>query len=148
MKGTTGTQASFLALFHGDHDKVEALDKRVCELLGFDTVYPVTGQTYSRKIDIDALAPLASFAATAHKMATDIRLLANLKEVEEPFEKSQIGFSNGIQEEPECVPNVCALWLDIWALCLAMLFRHLLSNRSKGHWMIRLFAEYPYRRLS
>ncbi|EEB07746.1 adenylosuccinate lyase Ade8 [Schizosaccharomyces japonicus yFS275] len=93
VKGTTGTQASFLALFNGDHDKVEKLDKLCSKLCGFDNVYPVCGQTYSRKIDIDVLQPLASFAATAHKIATDIRLLANLKELEEPFETSQIGSS-------------------------------------------------------
>lgn len=79
VKGTTGTQASFLTLFDGDHDKVEALDKRVTELSGFTYAYPVTSQTYSRKIDIDVIAPLASFGATAHKIATDLRLLANLK---------------------------------------------------------------------
>jgi adenylosuccinate lyase len=72
---------------------VEALDRRVTQLLGFEYAYPVTGQTYSRKIDVDTLQPLASFGATAHKIATDIRLLANLKEVEEPFEKDQIGSS-------------------------------------------------------
>ena len=66
------------------------MDKRVVELLGFDIVYPVTGQTYSRKIDIDVLSPLASFGATAHKFATDIRLLANLKEIEEPFENPKL----------------------------------------------------------
>lgn len=71
VKGTTGTQASFLALFDGNHEKVEALDKRVTELLGFPYAYPVTGQTYSRKIDCDVLAPLASLGSTAHKIATD-----------------------------------------------------------------------------
>ncbi|CCH58621.1 hypothetical protein TBLA_0A08320 [Henningerozyma blattae CBS 6284] len=110
VKGTTGTQASFLALFHGNHDKVEELDERVVELLGFDTVYPVTGQTYSRKIDIDVVSPLVSFAATAHKMATDIRLLANLKEVEEPFEKSQIGSSAmAYKRNPMRCERVCSL---------------------------------------
>ena len=79
VKGTTGTQASFLALFDGDHDKVEELDRLVTEMSGFTYAYPVSSQTYSRKIDIDALAPLASFGATAHKIATDLRLLANLK---------------------------------------------------------------------
>lgn len=79
VKGTTGTQASFLALFDGDHDKVEELDKLVTELSGFEYAYPVTSQTYSRKIDIDVLTPLASLGATAHKIATDLRLLANLK---------------------------------------------------------------------
>nr|ODN80292.1 adenylosuccinate lyase [Cryptococcus depauperatus CBS 7841] len=93
VKGTTGTQGSFLALFDGDHAKVEALDRRVTELFGFPYAYPVTGQTYSRKIDADVLGPLSSFGATVHKIATDIRLLANLKEIEEPFEKDQIGSS-------------------------------------------------------
>ncbi|KAK6456431.1 3-isopropylmalate dehydratase [Scheffersomyces xylosifermentans] len=110
VKGTTGTQGSFLSLFHGDHDKVEKLDKRVVELLGFDHVYPVTGQTYSRKIDIDVLSPLASFGATAHKFATDVRLLANLKEVEEPFEKSQIGSSAmAYKRNPMRCERVCSL---------------------------------------
>lgn len=71
VKGTTGTQGSFLALFDGDHDKVEALDKRVTELSGLPYAYPVTGQTYSRKIDADVLGPLASFGATVHKICTD-----------------------------------------------------------------------------
>lgn len=109
-KGTTGTQGSFLSLFHGDHDAVEKLDEKIVELLGFDYAYPVTGQTYSRKIDIDALAPLASLGATAHKMATDIRLLANLKEVEEPFEKSQIGSSAmAYKRNPMRSERVCSL---------------------------------------
>jgi adenylosuccinate lyase len=79
VKGTTGTQASFLELFDGNHSKVEALDVLVTRLSGFKYAYPVTSQTYSRKIDIDVLAPLASLGATAHKIATDVRLLANLK---------------------------------------------------------------------
>lgn len=110
VKGTTGTQASFLSLFHGDHDKVELLDETVVKLLGFETVYPVTGQTYSRKIDIDVLSPLASLGATTHKFATDIRLLANLKEVEEPFEKSQIGSSAmAYKRNPMRCERVCSL---------------------------------------
>ncbi|CAG8683047.1 5555_t:CDS:2 [Cetraspora pellucida] len=110
VKGTTGTQASFLSLFDGDHDKVEALDARVCELSGFETLYPVTGQTYSRKIDIDILNPLSSFGATAHKIATDIRLLANLKEIEEPFEKDQIGSSAmAYKRNPMRCERVCSL---------------------------------------
>lgn len=109
-KGTTGTQASFLALFDGDHDKVEQLDQRVVELLGFDYAYPVTGQTYDRKIDIDVLAPLSSLGATTHKICTDIRLLANLKEVEEPFEKSQIGSSAmAYKRNPMRSERVCSL---------------------------------------
>ncbi|KWU42117.1 adenylosuccinate lyase [Rhodotorula sp. JG-1b] len=110
VKGTTGTQASFLALFEGDHDKVEELDRLVTELSGFKHAYPVTGQTYSRKIDIDVLGPLASFGATAHKIATDIRLLANLKEVEEPFEKDQIGSSAmAYKRNPMRSERVCSL---------------------------------------
>lgn len=110
VKGTTGTQASFLTLFHGDHDKVELLDETVVSLLGFEHVYPVTGQTYSRKIDIDVLSPLASLGATTHKFATDIRLLANLKEVEEPFEKLQIGSSAmAYKRNPMRCERVCSL---------------------------------------
>ncbi|CAG8440587.1 4837_t:CDS:2 [Dentiscutata heterogama] len=110
VKGTTGTQASFLSLFDGDHDKVEALDARVCELFGFKILYPVTGQTYSRKIDIDILNPLSSFGATAHKIATDLRLLANLKEIEEPFEKDQIGSSAmAYKRNPMRCERVCSL---------------------------------------
>ena len=74
-------------------EKVVTLDKKVTEMAGFSSSYPVTGQTYSRKVDVDVLNSLASFGATAHKMATDIRLLAHLKEIEEPFEKDQIGSS-------------------------------------------------------
>ncbi len=93
VKGTTGTQASFLALFGGDHEKVKRLDAMVAAAFGFDKLCAVTGQTYPRKIDTMAINALALVAQSAHKMCNDIRLLANLKEVEEPFEKSQIGSS-------------------------------------------------------
>uniref|UniRef100_A0A8C9EK41 Adenylosuccinate lyase n=1 Tax=Pavo cristatus TaxID=9049 RepID=A0A8C9EK41_PAVCR len=93
VKGTTGTQASFLQLFEGDHSKVEELDRLVTEKAGFKRSYMVTGQTYSRKVDIEVLSVLASLGASVHKICTDIRLLANLKEIEEPFEKDQIGSS-------------------------------------------------------
>ncbi|KAH8823959.1 adenylosuccinate lyase [Flagelloscypha sp. PMI_526] len=110
VKGTTGTQASFLALFDGDHEKVVALDKRVTQLSGFSYAYPVTSQTYSRKVDVDILAPLASLGATAHKIATDIRLLANLKEIEEPFESTQIGSSAmAYKRNPMRSERVCSL---------------------------------------
>jgi len=110
VKGTTGTQASFLALFDGDHEKVESLDKLVTTLSGFPFAYPVTSQTYSRKIDIDVLSPLASLGATAHKIGTDLRLLANLKEVEEPFESTQIGSSAmAYKRNPMRSERVCSL---------------------------------------
>ena len=92
-KGTTGTQASFLELFNGDHEKVRQIDKKIAEKMGFKNCYPVSGQTYSRKVDTRVLNILAGIAASAHKMSNDIRLLQHLKEVEEPFEKSQIGSS-------------------------------------------------------
>jgi adenylosuccinate lyase len=92
-KGTTGTQASFLALFAGDHDKVKALDRRVAEKMGFTKLAPVTGQTYSRKIDAAIAQVLAGVAASVHKLCNDIRLLAHRKEMEEPFEKTQVGSS-------------------------------------------------------
>lgn len=93
VKGTTGTQASFLKLFDGDGEKVRKLDELVAERLGFTQSYPVTGQTYPRKVDTLVLRVLAGIGESSHKWATDMRLLANLKEVEEPFEKNQIGSS-------------------------------------------------------
>lgn len=93
VKGTTGTQASFLALFDNNHDKVEELDVMVTEKAGFSKRFLICGQTYSRKVDIEVLSSLAGLGATVHKICTDIRLLANMKEIEEPFEKDQIGSS-------------------------------------------------------
>jgi adenylosuccinate lyase len=93
VKGTTGTQASFLELFDGNHSKVKQLDKAVAAAFGFKKICAVTGQTYQRKIDALIINTLASIAQSAHKMCNDIRLLANLKEIEEPFEQSQIGSS-------------------------------------------------------
>ena len=93
VKGTTGTQASFLALFDGKHSKVKQLDRAVAAAFGFKKTCAVTGQTYQRKMDALVVNSLASIAQSAHKMCNDIRLLANLKEIEEPFEKSQIGSS-------------------------------------------------------
>ncbi len=92
-KGTTGTQASFLELFDGDHEKVKLVDKKIAEKMGFSGCYPVSGQTYSRKVDSRVVNVLAGIAQSAHKFSNDIRLLQHLKEVEEPFEKSQIGSS-------------------------------------------------------
>lgn len=92
-KGTTGTQASFLELFDGDQEKIKKIDKLIAKKMGFTDCYPVSGQTYSRKVDSRVLNVLAGIASSAHKFSNDIRLLQHLKEVEEPFEKSQIGSS-------------------------------------------------------
>ena len=92
-KGTTGTQASFLELFDGDQEKIDQIDPMIAKKLGFEACYPVSGQTYSRKVDTRVLNVLAGIAASAHKFSNDIRLLQHLKEVEEPFEKTQIGSS-------------------------------------------------------
>ncbi len=92
-KGTTGTQASFLELFDGDHDRIKRLDQIIADKMGFAGCYPVSGQTYSRKVDLKVLNVLAGIAASAHKFSNDIRLLQHLKEIEEPFEKNQIGSS-------------------------------------------------------
>ncbi|MCI5494671.1 MAG: adenylosuccinate lyase [Lachnospiraceae bacterium] len=92
-KGTTGTQASFLELFDGDQETIDKIDPMIAEKMGFKECYPVSGQTYSRKVDTRVLNVLAGIAASAHKFSNDIRLLQHLKEVEEPFEKSQIGSS-------------------------------------------------------
>lgn len=93
VKGTTGTQASFLSLFDNDHDKVKQLNEKVCNKMGFNSWMPVSGQTYSRKVDYQVLSVLCSIAQSMHKMTNDLRLLQNLKEIEEPFEKNQIGSS-------------------------------------------------------
>ena len=93
VKGTTGTQASFLELFHGDHDKVRDLDRRVCAAMGFSASIPVSGQTYTRKLDAQLMGVLSGIAASAAKFASDMRMLQAFGEIEEPFEKEQIGSS-------------------------------------------------------
>ncbi|KIY73279.1 adenylosuccinate lyase [Cylindrobasidium torrendii FP15055 ss-10] len=143
VKGTTGTQASFLTLFDGDHDKVVELDKLVTELSGFEYAYPVTSQTYSRKVDIDILAPLASLGATAHKIATDLRLLANLKEVEEPFESTQIGSSAmAYKRNPMRSERVCSL-----ARHLMVIQQNALMT-SSVQWFERTLDDSANRRIS
>ena len=109
-KGTTGTQASFLELFQGDHQKVRRLEQLICEKIGFAQCYAVTGQTYPRKIDSQVLGVLSGVAQTAHKMATDLRLLAHRKEIEEPFEKEQIGSSAmAYKRNPMRSERICSL---------------------------------------
>jgi adenylosuccinate lyase len=110
VKGTTGTQASFLELFGGEHAKVRRLDEIVSAKMGFEAAYPVTGQTYSRKIDAQVLATLSGIAASGHKAATDLRLLQSRKEVEEPFEEHQIGSSAmAYKRNPMRAERLCGL---------------------------------------
>ena len=109
-KGTTGTQASFLELFGGDHEKVKALEDKIAAEMGFDGVVPVSGQTYSRKVDYAVLSTLSGIAQSASKFATDLRLLCHLKEVEEPFEKNQIGSSAmPYKRNPMRCERICSL---------------------------------------
>ncbi|TIA81896.1 hypothetical protein E3P96_01912 [Wallemia ichthyophaga] len=143
VKGTTGTQASFLALFDGDHDKVEALDQRVTELLGFPYAYPVSSQTYSRKIDNDVVLALSNFGSTVHKIATDIRLLAHLKEVEEPFEKDQIGSSAmAYKRNPMRSERACSLARHLISLSQDVL------NTNAVQWFERTLDDSAIRRIS
>ncbi len=117
VRGTTGTQASFLQLFDGDHGKVAALEDAICRHLGFAGAYPVTGQTYPRKVDQALLATLAGVAASASKMAHDIRLLSHLREVEEPFEKEQVGSSAmPYKRNPMRSERICAVARHVIAL--------------------------------
>jgi len=109
-KGTTGTQASFLELFDGDTEKVKKADMMIAKKMGFDAVFPVSGQTYSRKLDFQVLSILSSIAQSAYKFANDIRLLQHLKEIEEPFEKNQIGSSAmAYKRNPMRTERICSL---------------------------------------
>uniref|UniRef100_A0A8C5DZM6 Adenylosuccinate lyase n=1 Tax=Gouania willdenowi TaxID=441366 RepID=A0A8C5DZM6_GOUWI len=143
VKGTTGTQASFLQLFQGDHDKVEELDRMVTEKAGFKKAYLVTGQTYSRKVDIDCLSSLASLGSTVHKICTDIRLLANLKEIEEPFEKEQIGSSAmPYKRNPMRAERCCSLARHLVALMADPL------QTAAVQWLERTLDDSANRRIS
>ena len=110
VKGTTGTQASFMTLFNGDHAKIEELDRRVSAKMGFESAYAVTGQTYSRKVDAQVLDVLSGIAQSAHKAGTDLRILQSRKELEEPFEKQQIGSSAmAFKRNPMRSERMCSL---------------------------------------
>jgi len=142
VKGTTGTEASFLELFDGDHEKVKALNKRVCDLMGFNKAIPVSGQTYTRKIDYSVLSILSGVAQSAYKMCGDIRLLANLKEVEEPFAKTQIGSSAmAYKRNPMRSERVCSLARYVIGLPNAA------ANTHASQWFERTLDDSAIRRI-
>ena len=142
-KGTTGTQASFLSLFDGDHAKVEKVDRRVAQKMGFSQSYPVTGQTYSRKIDAQVLGVLAGIGQSAHKAGTDLRILQSRKEIEEPFETKQIGSSAmAYKRNPMRSERMCAL--SRFAISLAANA----ENTAATQWMERTLDDSANRRLS
>ncbi|MBT4693587.1 MAG: adenylosuccinate lyase [Planctomycetaceae bacterium] len=141
-KGTTGTQASFLKLLDGDHAKVKALELSVAEKLGFTTSYAVTGQTYSRKIDSQILDVLSGIAQSSHKAASDFRLLANRKELEEPFEKEQIGSSAmAYKRNPMRSERICSLARFVMSLQSSA------ANTMATQWMERTLDDSANRRL-
>lgn len=143
VKGTTGTQASFLALFNGDHDKVKWLEKKVAADMGFDKIVDVSGQTYTRKVDFYVLSVLSGIAQSAYKLAGDIRLLANLREVEEPFGKKQIGSSAmAYKRNPMRSERICSLARYVMSLP---------SNAANTHatqWFERTLDDSANRRIS
>ena len=143
IKGTTGTQATFLQLFGGDHGKVAALDKLVCEKMGFESSYAVTGQTYSRKIDAQVLGCLSGIAQSSHKAGSDIRILQHRKELEEPFEKNQIGSSAmAYKRNPMRSERMCAL------ARFAMSLQANADQTMATQWMERTLDDSANRRLS
>ncbi|MBL4883252.1 MAG: adenylosuccinate lyase [Planctomycetaceae bacterium] len=143
IKGTTGTQATFLQLFEGDHGKVAALDRMVCDKMGFNASVPVSGQTYSRKIDSQVLACLSGVGQSAHKAGTDIRILQHRKELEEPFEKNQIGSSAmAYKRNPMRSERMCGL--SRFAISLTENADYTMATQ----WMERTLDDSANRRLS
>jgi adenylosuccinate lyase len=141
-KGTTGTQASFLALFRGDHDKVKQLDRLVAQKMGFDRVFPVTGQTYSRKIDTQILDALSGLGQSAHKWGNDLRLLAHRQEIDEPFEAEQVGSSAmAYKRNPMRAERTCALSRYLMGLPA------MAANTAATQWFERTLDDSAARRL-
>ena len=142
-KGTTGTQASFLALFQGDHDKVRRLDQLVARKMGFEQVYPVTGQTYSRKVDSQILDALSGVGQSAHKFGTDLRLLAHRREVEEPFEAEQVGSSAmAYKRNPMRAERMCGLARFVMSLAASA------AQTAATQWLERTLDDSVNRRLT
>lgn len=143
VKGTTGTQASFMQLFNGNSKKVKELDQRVGKLAGFNRTYTVTGQTYSRKVDLEVISAVSGLGATVHKMCSDLRLLASRKELEEPFEATQIGSSampykrNPMRSERCCAiaRHLITLWTNA-------------ANTHATQWLERTLDDSANRRLT
>jgi adenylosuccinate lyase len=143
VRGTTGTQASFLELFDGDHAKVDALDEAVGRRMGFEATYPVSGQTYSRKVDFQVQSTLAGVAASVSKLGHDLRLLAHLREVEEPFEDEQIGSSAmPYKRNPMRAERICALARHVIVLAQDPAFT------AATQWLERTLDDSANRRLS
>ncbi len=143
VKGTTGTQATFLTLFDGNHAKVEELDRRVCSQLGFEAAYAVTGQTYSRKVDAQVIDTLGGLAQSAHKAGSDLRLLQSRKELEEPFEKHQIGSSAmAYKRNPMRSERMCGLARFVMSLTSSA------AQTTATQWMERTLDDSANRRLT
>jgi adenylosuccinate lyase len=143
VKGTTGTQASFLALFHGNHERVRQLDLLVARKMGFDTVYPVTGQTYSRKVDSQVLDALSGLGQTAHKYGTDLRLLAHRQEIDEPFESEQVGSSAmAYKRNPMRAERLCGLTRFLSSLSISA------AQTAATQWLERTLDDSVNRRLT
>jgi adenylosuccinate lyase len=142
-KGTTGTQASFLALFRGDHDKVRQLDLLVAKKMAFDAVYPVTGQTYSRKVDSQVLDALSQLGQSAHKFGTDLRLLAHRQEIDEPFEAEQAGSSAmPYKRNPMRCERMCGLARFLGGLAVSA------AETAAVQWLERTLDDSVNRRLT
>ena len=142
VKGTTGTQASFLALFGGDHAKVEALDRKVAEAFGFADSQPVSGQTYTRKVDSQVVAALAGVAESAHRFGSDLRLLAHEREVEEPFEAEQVGSSAmAYKRNPMRAERMCSIARFAMALPAAA------AQTAATQWLERTLDDSAVRRM-
>jgi adenylosuccinate lyase len=143
VKGTTGTQASFLALFRGDHDKVRHLDQLVARKMEFEHVYPVTGQTYTRKVDSQIVDTLSGLCQSAHKYGTDLRLLAHRQELEEPFEAGQVGSSAmAYKRNPMRAERMCSLARFVSSLVPGM------AETAATQWLERTLDDSAIRRLS
>ena len=143
VKGTTGTQASFLALFHGDHERVRQLDRLVARKMGFEAVYPVTGQTYSRKVDSQVLDVLSGLGQTAHKFGTDLRLLAHRQEIDEPFESEQVGSSAmAYKRNPMRAERMCGLARFVTSLSVSA------AQTAANQWLERTLDDSVNRRLT